>query len=256
VLLTSVVSNYLHCTYASHRCPNRIDRDSWALVVSQGALGVGQREGEHVFRYLVLGLLRDGAARHGYALMKAYRDRTNLPIGTSSFYRELQRLAAEGLVCTVDNPRDADPRRAPYAITEAGGVTFDTWLCHADAIGMISAQDDVSVRALFFDGADRAVVQQLIESWRTDLWSRGKQLETDRKALIAQRNQTGGPFDPWPSLLARRLKHVAADVDFLEELRRNYEQTKGTRDRSSRAQANPARPARPVAAAPRRPKSR
>jgi hypothetical protein len=78
-----------------------------------------------MFRYLVLGLLRDGEPRHGYAVMKEYRERSGLQVNTGSFYRELQRLVAEGLVQTVANPTDADPRRAPYQITETGSACFD-----------------------------------------------------------------------------------------------------------------------------------
>src|SRR5207245_824425 len=47
-----------------------------------------------LYRYIVLGLLRDGAARHGYALMKDYRQRSGSQIGSGRFYGKLQRLAA------------------------------------------------------------------------------------------------------------------------------------------------------------------
>ena len=76
------------------------------------------------FRYLVLGLLRHGEPRHGYALMKEYQEHTGLRLSTGNFYRELQRLSVEGLVRTASNPEGADPRRAPYRITEAGAA-FD-----------------------------------------------------------------------------------------------------------------------------------
>src|SRR5207302_10584200 len=60
--------------------------------------------GTEMFQYLVLGLLRDGKPRHGYALMKDYRDRSGVQLSTGSFYRELQKLAAKGLVRTSANP--------------------------------------------------------------------------------------------------------------------------------------------------------
>src|SRR5437773_2069439 len=79
------------------------------------------------FRFLILGLLRDGAPRHGYAVAKAYKLRSGGKISTGNFYRELQRLVADGLACTASNPPGADPRRTPYAITTVGRATFDAW---------------------------------------------------------------------------------------------------------------------------------
>src|SRR5438874_1232578 len=61
-------------------------------------------QGGGLYRYLVLGLLRNGAARHGYALMKEYQRRSGTQIGSGRFYGKLQRLAAEGLVTTATNP--------------------------------------------------------------------------------------------------------------------------------------------------------
>jgi DNA-binding PadR family transcriptional regulator len=84
-----------------------------------------------VLRFVVLGLLRDGTPRHGYAVAKEYRKRSGLRINTGNFYRELQRLAAEGLVRPAANPPDADGRRAPYQITPNGEATFDQWLASA-----------------------------------------------------------------------------------------------------------------------------
>ena len=69
-----------------------------------------------MFRYLVLGLLRSGRALHGYALMKAHGERSGLRLSTGSFYRELGRLMAEGLVRSTATPEGEDPRRTPYSI--------------------------------------------------------------------------------------------------------------------------------------------
>jgi DNA-binding PadR family transcriptional regulator len=176
-----------------------------------------------MFRYLVLGLLRDGKSRHGYALMKEYRDRAGLQLSTGNFYRELQRLVAEGLVRTVDKPSDGDPRRAPYEITPTGSAAFDAWLTGPTGSGLGRYEDELSSRALFLAAAGPGVAHRLIESWKEELWIRSKMHERSRGALIIQRpNTVRQPFDVLPFLLARNLKHLAADLEFLEEFRMAY----------------------------------
>ena len=190
-----------------------------------------------MFRYLVLGLLRDGKSRHGYALMKEYRDRSGLRLSTGSFYRELQRLVADGFVRTVSNPADADPRRAPYEIAEVGSAAFDAWLTGPTGSGVGRYDDELSSRALFLAGADPAVAHRLIEGWKEEMWLRSKMHERSRGALITQRGDDGGrSFDALQFLLARSLKHLAADLEFLGEFGAAYDEwTAKPRPRSQTA---------------------
>jgi len=176
-----------------------------------------------MFRFLVLGLLRDGKSRHGYALMKEYRERAGLQLSTGNFYRELQRLVAEGLVRTVDRPSDGDARRAPYEITPSGSDAFDTWLTGPTGSGMGRYEDELSSRALFIAAADPGVAQRLLEGWKEDLWIVSKMHERSRGTLVRQRtNGVRQPFDALPLLLARSLKHLGADLEFLDELASAY----------------------------------
>jgi DNA-binding PadR family transcriptional regulator len=177
-----------------------------------------------MFRYLVLGLLRSGGSFHGYALMKEYRERSGLQLSTGNFYRELQRLMGEGLVRTVANPADADPRRAPYEITEAGSFAFDAWLSKPPGSGVGRYEDELSSRALFLANADPAVVRTSLEGWKEELWIRSKVEERARGVARAQRpDDTAPPFSVLPLLLASSLKHIAADLEFLDELAAAYE---------------------------------
>jgi DNA-binding PadR family transcriptional regulator len=177
-----------------------------------------------MFRYLVLGLLRSGASFHGYALMKEYRERSGLQLSTGNFYRELQRLVGEGLVQTVMNPAAADPRRAPYEITDAGSVAFDAWLAGPPGSGIGRYQDELSSRALFLANADPDVARALLETWKEELWIRSKAHERAcgvARAQLSDRNARS--FFALPLLLARSMKHVAADLQFLDEFAAAYE---------------------------------
>ena len=100
-----------------------------------------------MFRYLILGLLRNGARLHGYALVKEYRERSGIEVSTGNFYRELQRLIVDGLIRSASNPPDADARRTPYEITELGISVFDDWFTAPDAAGGIIPEEDIPVLA-------------------------------------------------------------------------------------------------------------
>jgi DNA-binding PadR family transcriptional regulator len=172
-----------------------------------------------MFRYLVLGLLRSGGARHGYALMKEYRERAGIQVSTGNFYRELARLVAEGLVQTVGRSPGTDPRRAPYEVTPAGIAAFDAWL-HAPLGPLIAAQDDgLSARAVFLADVAPEAVPGVLDRWQEELWLKGKMLERAREDALKAAAGDGRPVRALPLLLARRLRHVAADLEFLDEFR-------------------------------------
>ena len=46
-----------------------------------------------MFRYLILGLLRNGAPLHGYVLVKPHRDSSAVEVRTGNCYRELAPAA-------------------------------------------------------------------------------------------------------------------------------------------------------------------
>jgi hypothetical protein len=174
-----------------------------------------------MFRFLILGLLRKGARLHGYALVKEYRERSGAEVSTGNFYRELQRLVVDGLIGSAENPPEADARRTPYEITAAGIAAFDEWFTAREAAGGSCAEDDISARALFITDAEPAQVAALLDRLEENLWFAGKTLERMRQLALG-RVSVPGRFEVLPSLLARRLKRLAADLEFLEEFRSAY----------------------------------
>jgi len=165
-----------------------------------------------MFKFLVLGYLRDRVPHHGYALAKTYSEQSGAEISTGKFYRELQRLVDEDLIHTVPNPADADPRRAPYQITDRGCNEFDTWLTMPVDLGDGHSEDQISGRSLFLRGADQRLATLLIERWKEQLWVRSKVLERERENARSKR------YDVLALLLGRRLRYTAADIEFLETL--------------------------------------
>ncbi|HSP98670.1 MAG TPA: PadR family transcriptional regulator [Candidatus Dormibacteraeota bacterium] len=178
-----------------------------------------------MFRYLILGMLRPGTRQHGYALVKTYRERSGVDVSTGNFYRELQRLVLDGLIRSADNPPDADARRTPYEITPLGASVFDEWLTAHDAAAGGWAEDEISARLLFADEAEAATMLRVLDRLQENVWFYGKSLERARRQALAE---SEGPdattaFRVRPLLLGRRLKHVAADIEFLGELRATYQ---------------------------------
>src|SRR5207253_5032896 len=118
-----------------------------------------------MMRHMLLGLLQHHGARDGYALMKEIRARTGVQVSIGNVYRELARLAREGLVRSTPNPPEMDPRRAPYEITAAGTAAFDAWLAATPTRTQAPVHDEFSARALFLG--------QRSEEHTSELQSRG-----------------------------------------------------------------------------------
>src|SRR5207245_2375363 len=138
--------------------------------------------GETMFRYLMLGLLRDGKSRHGYALMKELEKRSGLSVSTGSFYRELPRLESEGLVEPIDRPEEADQRQLLFRITPSGVAKFDDWLARRTGSPVANYNDDIWSRVLFLAEADAGVARRVLDWLQETLWFHGKTLEREREA--------------------------------------------------------------------------
>jgi DNA-binding PadR family transcriptional regulator len=166
--------------------------------------------------HVILGLLRDGRLHHGYELMTAYRVRSGTPASPGNFYRELARLGTHGYVETGVNPPDADARRIPYHITERGRGAFDRWL-QAPPL----SEGELSGWLLFAGRLPTTERERVLDCWEEQLWLRSQELSRQHREALDQA-RAGRPPAEYQSLrvlLSRQLKHVAADLAFLEELR-------------------------------------
>ena len=171
-----------------------------------------------MFRFIVLGLLRRGRTLHGYALMKAYEKRTGVRMSTGTFYRELQSLVAEGLVLAVERGPDDDARRTPYQVTAKGAELFDRWLVRPPQLAL-GTDDELTARTMFLYEAPAETARYMLDAWKEELWLLSKKFERDRQNEIHRCATDGEPFSTLVLLLARRLRHVAGDVAYLDELR-------------------------------------
>jgi DNA-binding PadR family transcriptional regulator len=174
-----------------------------------------------MFRHVVLGLLGSGVPQHGYALMRSYRERVGATVSSGNFYRELQRLVAEGLVATAARREDDDPRRAPYAITDAGRLAFRNWFTDTSHLGLADGRDDeFAWRLMFLSDVGPAEVRVVLEHIQERLWSHAKALERARAKVVA----AGAGLPVLALTIGRRIRRVAAELAFLDDLRAQYEE--------------------------------
>ena len=176
----------------------------------------------HMFRFIVLGLLRHDRTLHGYALMKAYKSRTGVQMSTGTFYRELQNLVSDGLVRVVERASDDDARRTPYQITTRGAELFDGWLVRPPQLAL-GSDDELTARTMFLHEAAPETARHMIDSWKEELWLLSKKFERDRQNELHRCATEREPFSILVLLLARRLRHIAGDVAYLDELRDAFE---------------------------------
>jgi hypothetical protein len=97
------------------------------------------------------------------------------------------------------------------------------WLSGPTGAGVGRYEDELSSRAMFLADAEPNVVLRLLDSWKEELWLKSKVHERARRSTLA--SESAGPsrsFTALPLLLARNLKHVTADIEFLEELSSAY----------------------------------
>lgn len=168
-----------------------------------------------MFRFHVLGLLRQGVPRHGYWIVKAYRERTGGERNAGSVYRELQELESRGLVRSAKRGRGSDARRVPYEITQSGLEAFEEWFTEIPPPS-IANDREVEARALFLGEVGTETARSVLDSWERDLALRQLDLEFGLRRVASGTKPAAPTFE---LLLQRRLRHIVADRVFVDELR-------------------------------------
>jgi len=145
--------------------------------------------------------------------MLEHRARSGEHLSAGNFYRELAKLAEDGLAKRGTCPPDVDQRRVPYSISDKGSATFDEWLAYP-----VADRDEITRRLVFADRIPVALRKDLFERWQEDLWIEGKQLVRAREdALAKRRARPRNAYDPLPALLNRQISKVFVEVKFLNE---------------------------------------
>src|SRR5690242_16267382 len=158
-----------------------------------------------MLRYVLLALIAEGGPLHGYALMKAFAARSGLRLSIGNVYRELQRLRSGGHIEPVENPADADPRRAPYRITDAGRGELAAWFALPAESFVREPVDPLCCRLALVDDFDgpRAI------GFLNDL-----EIELGQLRRAAERRVgKGRESRVLAVLLGRRARHLAADME-------------------------------------------
>lgn len=193
-----------------------------------------------MLRYVLLGLMAENGPMHGYALMKAFSGRSGVRVSIGNVYRELQRLRTEGLIVAVQNPAGDDPRRVPHTITDSGRRVLKAWLTAPAAAFLRDPVDPLYYRLALLGEREDADVASLLDDLQEELRVQNRRVER-------QRLEAGGGRPILSILLGRRTRHIAADIELLEELRKwqtalpSRAMPKSTNNGKGRREAAPSR---------------
>jgi DNA-binding PadR family transcriptional regulator len=172
-----------------------------------------------MLRHVLLALLADGSPHHGYALMKAYAERSGIRLSIGNVYRELQHLVVEGLIAVTRNPEGADPRRTPYVITARGRAVLGTWLDGPSDVLVAAGPDPLAYRLAVLSDLEPAAVATFLDELHHELHAEAKRVERER-AAVPPRDRESRVARTRALLLGRRARHLAVEREMLQEMER------------------------------------
>jgi len=175
--------------------------------------------GASMLRSVLLALLADGKPAHGYALMKAYQERSGFRLSIGNVYRELQRLLADGLIVTAENPVGADPRRAPYTINDAGRETLAAFVSEPARELAQSYPDPLSYHLAILGDVDPSQAEAFLNDLHDELWIEAKFIERERSSTSLKEKEGSRVLQMRTMLLGRQARRLAGDIELVEEMR-------------------------------------
>ncbi|MFF4486569.1 PadR family transcriptional regulator [Streptomyces sp. NPDC001544] len=123
-------------------------------------------------KYAVLAALLEGEAS-GYELSKVFDvSLANFwPATPQQLYRELERLAADGLVEARVVQQERRPNKRMFTLTEAGRADLRSFAAEPPR-RPTALRDELLIKVQAMDGVDPAVTRDLVEERMS--WARGK----------------------------------------------------------------------------------
>jgi DNA-binding PadR family transcriptional regulator len=179
-----------------------------------------------MLRYVLLALLRDRTPRHGYALMKAFAERSGVRLSVGNVYRELQRLRIDGLIAPAANPVGADPRRTPYVITDEGREVLADWFATPASALARGVSDALAYRLALLGEMEPAQVEAFLDDLQAELRAQAKALGGDR-TRSPEGGAIAGECPTRAFLESRHARHVAADLALIDDIRRGLAAWRG-----------------------------
>ncbi|MFF7972413.1 helix-turn-helix transcriptional regulator [Streptomyces sp. NPDC007905] len=158
-------------------------------------------------KYAVLAALLEGEAS-GYELSKVFDvSLANFwPATPQQLYRELERLAQDGLVEARTVQQERRPNKRMFTLTEAGRSQLRSFAAEPPK-RPTAVRDELLIKIQALDGGDPEVIRALIEERRG--WARGKldRYERVRERLLAGRTEeeylrTADRIGPYLTLMA------------------------------------------------------
>ncbi|MFF9106219.1 PadR family transcriptional regulator [Streptomyces rubrogriseus] len=140
-------------------------------------------------KYAVLAALLEGEAS-GYELSKVFDvSLANFwPATPQQLYRELERLAGDGLIEARTVPQERRPTKRLFSLTEAGRERLGVFAA-APTRRPTAIRDEFLIKMQAMDGVDPAAVRALVEERRA--WALGKlaRYERVRERLLDGRTE-------------------------------------------------------------------
>lgn len=174
-------------------------------------------------QHVVLSLLSAGPS-YGYELKSAFEQAVGPqwgPLNIGHLYQILDRLSREGMVTSTRVPQGNRPDRVVYEITDAGAAELAAWMAEPSP-RTSGFRDDFFLKMVAAARTnDESVIEQVVARQRAFLLRELRNLQELRRGAGADesaRPEVGKPDVVVDLLLSAAIRHVEADLAFLDDV--------------------------------------